>query len=73
MKKTKNYWIMVSTPFNSGIRCSNCKHTMSARDAIFADKNIETCPWCEKEMDLSQIDWDRLKTDAAIDPKDVMS
>ena len=56
-----NYiWEIKSTEMGYAIECSNCHHKISVKDAIIANQVIDTCPFCKKDMDLNELDYDKL-------------
>lgn len=46
-------WEFGSNDFGGFIRCSKCNHKISSVDVIFADTSINTCPFCNTEIEIS--------------------
>lgn len=60
-KKTKKgYWKFKSTDMGFCIECSSCKHKISVKDALIAERSYDTCPFCEALMDMDKLDYDEL-------------
>lgn len=57
----KPVWKLIGTQMGWALECSECKHKISIKQYAFADQPISTCPFCEKEMDLSSIDEDEIQ------------
>lgn len=56
----KYIWNIKSTDLGYAIECSHCKHKIDVKDAVIAEKKYDICPFCKHEMDLSNLDYDKL-------------
>lgn len=43
------------------LECENCEHKISLKDYAMADRAINICPFCGREMDLDSLDEDEIQ------------
>ena len=53
-------WATKSSDSILYIECSNCKHKLSAKQVIFADRNITVCPFCKAKMNVDGVRFSEL-------------
>lgn len=53
-------WKMGSNDLGLYIECSKCKHKLSAKQVIFADKSIAACPFCKSKMSMEDVKFGEL-------------
>lgn len=53
-------WNLVSTDMGYALECSKCKHKISIKGYIIADKMTDICPFCESTMKLDDLDYDKI-------------
>lgn len=54
-------WVFGTNDLGDYISCEKCGHKIAAKHVVFGKYDLNTCPFCESEMDLDQKDLDRLK------------
>jgi uncharacterized CHY-type Zn-finger protein len=64
----KYIWEIKSTDMGYAIECGHCKRKIGVKDAIMGDKKFDTCPFCGKEMDMENFDYDKLYELAQSEP-----
>lgn len=57
----KGTWEFGRNDLGVFIKCSLCGHKIDALDVIFADRELNPCPFCGKSMSISDETLDKIK------------
>ena len=60
-KEMKGVWEYGQNDLGAFIKCSLCGHKIDALDVLFADRKLNPCPFCGKQVDISDETIEKIK------------
>lgn len=59
-------WKHVETPLGAGIKCPSCGYKIKARDVEFGRYDLNSCPECHKELEITEELLDEMREESRV-------